>query len=194
MASAVDAARTVWFDDFAPFGRQQIPRKLVNSLPANLLVQGRVTLLEALPRSDYELLKAQEFTLPAQQIATTTVSKAAAESMLEVVSNSDSPTFSAIYATQSREQRVSLDATRQEGRPTSHASEPATIYLRTDRSGKVREAYCESSEHDRAQDDAAIARALTLKFRPLVIDGVAHQMEAPLLLPLRITIQPRDGR
>ena len=190
IASTASFARSVWFDDFMPFGSQQIPRTLVDNLPANLLVRGQVTLLETLRPSDYGLLKAKEFSLPAQQIVTTLVSKSTAESMLEVAPSTAPTAFSAAYSPQSKPQRISLVTSPTDATTTSHASEPATIYIRTDRTGRVREAYCDSSEHDPAQDAAAIARALTLKFKPLLVDGVPHQIEAPLLLPLRITINP----
>jgi len=75
IASGRDYARYVAFDDFASFGQQQIARTLVNVLPANVFVRGRITHLEPLRQSDYPLLKAKEFTLPVQQILTALVLK-----------------------------------------------------------------------------------------------------------------------
>jgi hypothetical protein len=161
IASGRDYARYVAFDNFAPFGQQQIPRTLVNVLPANILLRGRVTHLEPLRQSDYPLLKAKEFTLPAKQILTTLVSQQVAESLLE---------------------------TPLAHLPASHSTTstgpliPSTIYIRTDRTGKVREAYRNSTDQFH-QQDALVSRALTLKFKPLVVKGVPQQMEAPFALP-----------
>jgi hypothetical protein len=193
IASTGDFTRSVWFDDFAPFGSQQIPRTLVNDLPAHLLVHGQVTLLEPLRRSDYELLKAKEFTSPAQQIETTLVSRTTAESLIEVVPNPGLTTFPVNYTSPSTEQKVSLSGSSSDPFTGSNDATPATIYVRTDRLGRVQEAYSDSADHDPTKDAAAIARALTLQFKPLLINGVPHQMEAPLILPLRITIDPKTS-
>ena len=184
IASAVNFDRTVWFDDYAPFGTQQIPRTLVNNLPASLLVHGQVTLLEPLSRSDYPLVKAQQFTQPTEQIATALVPRSSAESMLEFLPATAATIAPVKYAPGSAQQ-VSATSFGQ-------GAHPATVYVRTDRSGKVREAYSDSAEHDRAQDDATIARALALQFKPLLINGVPQQMETTLALPLRITIDPQS--
>jgi hypothetical protein len=196
IASGVDFTRSVWFDDFAPFGKQQIPRTLVNDLPANVLIRGQITLLEPLRQSDYALLKAQASTVPGDQIVTTLVSNTAAQSLLE--SNSDpfapfATKSSASFAAPAEEQQVALTSDMGEERIGSQSSAPATIYIRTDRTGRVREAYRDSSDQYRLQD-AAVARALRLQFKPLLVDGVPHQMEAPLVLPLQSTIGPQASR
>jgi hypothetical protein len=56
------------------------------------------------------------------------------------------------------------------------------VYVRTDRTGRVREAYRDKIDQF-GLTDAAVARALTLKFKPLIVNGVARQMEAPISLP-----------
>jgi len=170
IASGIDFTRSVWFDNFAPFGKQEIPRTLVNDLPANLLVRGRVIFLEPLPEADYPLLKASEFTPPASQIATTLVSRSTAESLLDSNSASIRPTLN----------RVSTG--NQSGKQaTDQAGEQMIVYIRTDRTGRVREAYRDNSDHFGLQD-AAVARALTLKFKPLIVNGVPQQMEAPFAM------------
>jgi len=196
IASGVDFTRSVWFDDFAPFGKQQIPRTLVNDLPANVLIRGQITVLEPLRLSDYALLKAQESTIPGDQIVTTLVSKTAAQSLLEPNSDpfaSFATKFSASFAPPANEQQVALTSDMGEERISSQSNAPATIYIRTDRTGRVREAYRDSSDQYRMQD-AAVAQAFTLKFKPLLIDGVPHQMEAPLVLPIPTTMGPQASR
>jgi hypothetical protein len=163
IASGVDFTRSVWFDDFAPFGKQQIARTLVNDLPANILVHGQISLLEPFPKWAYPLLKAAVFTAPAVQIRTTLVSASTAASMLDISSGR------ALAP-------VSLDSSRH------LTSERPTVYIRTDRTGRVREAYRDSSDQFGLQD-TAVNRALELRFKPLVINGAPQQMEAPLVLP-----------
>lgn len=161
IASGVDFTRSVWFDDFAPFGGQMIPRTLINNLPVNLLVRGHIALLEPLSKSDYALLKAREFTPPAKKIQTTLVSGATAQSLLAAF-----PDWQPVESSSDKQ------------------GSPMPIYIRTDRTGRVREAYRDSSDQFGLQD-AAVVRALTLKFKPLIVDGAPRQMEAPLMLPSR---------
>jgi hypothetical protein len=170
LASGVEFTRSVWFDDFAPFGQQQIARTLVNDLPANVLVQGQVTLLESLPNADYPLLRAKEFTLLSKRIQTALVSKTLAQYLLETA------------AGQSWRQ-VDLGPTDKQ------TGAQMTVYIRTDRTGRVREAYRDKSDQFGLQD-AAVARALTLKFKPLIVDGAARQMEAPLAMPSKAALAP----
>ena len=170
LASGIDFSRSVGFDDFAPFGRQQIARTLVNDLPANVLVQGQVTLLEPLPNSDYALVKAREFTPLPRQIQTTLVSRTIAQYLLESA------------AGQSWRQVDLGPADKQTGAQM-------TVYIRTDRTGRVREAYRNSSDQFGLQD-AAVSRALTLKFKPLIVDGAPRQMEAALAMPSKAALAP----
>ena len=163
IASGVDFTRSVWFDDFAPFGSQQIARTVVNDLPANVLIRGVVTLLEPLRKSDRTLLRAREFTPSDRQIQTTLVPSATAQSLLEFPRVQSWPP---------------VNGSRTEGQ----AGAKMAIYVRTDRTGRVREAYRDSSDSFGLQD-VALARALTLKFRPLIVNGVPRQMEAPLVMP-----------
>jgi hypothetical protein len=170
LASGVEFTRSVWFDDFAPFGQQQIARTLVNDLPANVLVQGQVTLLESLPNAAYPLLRAKEFTLLSKQIRTALVSRTLAQYLL------DAP------AGQLWRQVDRGPADKQTGAQM-------TVYIRTDRTGRVREAYRDKNDQFGLQD-AAVARALTLKFKPLIVDGAPRQMEAALAMPSKAALTP----
>ncbi len=169
IASGQEFARYISYDDFAPFGQQQIARTLVNDLPTNLMVRGRVISLTPLSRSDYPLLKATELTLPAQQMLTATVTQSAAEAMLETTRSKPLSYQSLAY------------------QPASSKG-PTLLYIRTDRTGRVREAYPEHPDSfahppSAPADASAVARALTLKFKPLLINGAPTQMQAPYLLP-----------
>jgi hypothetical protein len=164
IASGADFTRSVWFSDFAPFGNQEIPRTLINDLPANSLVRGQIQILEPLRQADYPLLKAREFTPSEKQLQTTLVPTDTARSLLEA-----SPV-----------QTWPAAPSRSDSPPSS--PEAGMIYIRTDRTGRVREAYRDRSDIYGLQS-AAVDRAMTLKFRPLVIHGTPQQMEAPLTVP-----------
>ena len=170
IASGNDFTRSVWFDNYAPFGPQLIARTLVNDLPANMLVRGEIMLLEPLRKQDYNLLKAREFTPQERQIRTALVSEDTAEAMLEF------PELQPWFAQGS-------------GNAETQTGARLTVYIRTDRTGRVREAYRDTSDQFGLQD-AAVARALTLHFIPLIVDGAPRQMEAPILLPSRTTALP----
>jgi hypothetical protein len=179
LASGIDFTRYVSFDDFEPFGSQQIPRTLINDLPANFLVRGHITLLEPLPQSTYRLLKAREFTQPGQQIRTTLVSKSAAQSMLQSMPDSD------LFRAYAREHTRLVSYTPPDNDPKSNQAAPQgpiTVYIRTDRTGRVREVYRDSADIY-GLHSAAVTRALAYKFKPLLVNGAPQQMEAPLELP-----------
>ena len=172
LASGRDFTRYVSFDDFAPFGSQQIARTLVNVLPANNLVNGRVIRLEPLAETDYPLIKAHQYTPPAKQIHTIFVTQPTAESLLFYPKGENwlSP--------------KSLNpGPLSQG--TARVTDRMTIYIRTDRTGRVREAYRDNADIYGLQD-GAVKRALTYRFKPLLVDGIAQQMEAPITLPVKL--------
>lgn len=55
------------------------------------------------------------------------------------------------------------------------------VYARTDRNGQVRETAKHNSDQP-GLEDFGMEQALRYKFKPLVLDGVAVQMEMPLVL------------
>jgi hypothetical protein len=178
IATGSGPARSVWFDNFAPFGKQQIARTIVDKLPGNLLVRGQILLLTPLSQWDNKLLKATEFTLSEKLIQTELVSPATAESWMQIPpvdfrgklnSASSAKGSSRVTATAPAASGSVLDA-------------PATVYVRTDRTGKVREAYAEGAGGNGAQY-GAVARALALRFKPLLVNGVPRQMEAEVVVP-----------
>ena len=178
VATGSGPTRSVWFDNFAPFGKQQIARAVVDKLPGNLLVRGHIVLLTPLSQWDQKLLKASEFTLNEKLIETELVSQSTAESWMQIPPadfrgrlNQVLPAKGSpwVTATTPAAPRTALDT-------------PATVYVRTDRTGRVREAYAESAGGNGAQD-GAVARALALRFKPLVVNGAPRQMEAEIVVP-----------
>jgi len=205
IASGVEFTRSVWFDDFAPFGGQQIARTLVNNLPANLLVRGQVSVLEPLSPDYYPLLKAQEFTAPELLIDTKLVERGVAQAMLDtsatpaprrMYGSPDSAQGSSVMKPVSYQSAGADSGSIGSGAPDSgngangvsggHVSalvkNPMTVYVRTDKTGKVREAYRNTIDQF-GLTDAQVARAMKLKFKPLIVNGVPQQMEAPILMP-----------
>jgi hypothetical protein len=189
IASGVEFTRSVWFDDFAPFGRQQIARTLVNNLPANVLVRGQISVLERLREADYPLLKAHEFTPPEQLIETTLVDRNVAQAMLDLnpapfprrtLRNPEYAEGTVVMKPASFETGAA-ESNGADGHVGAAVKSPMTVYIRTDKTGKVREAYRNTIDQF-GLTDAAVARAMKLKFKPLIVDGVARQMEAPILL------------
>jgi hypothetical protein len=178
LTSARDATHYVSFDDFQPFGSQLIPRTLVESLPENTLIRAQIVLLEPLSPTSQRQLKATEFTQSAKQIRTALVPATTAQSLLDFNSankpsskhNSPSPPLTPLPVLQSDPQNPG----------------PIKVYIRTDRTGRVREAYRDNSNHMSMQSstsDPAAARALALKFRPYLVNGVPQQMESTIALP-----------
>jgi len=175
LASGVTFSRYVAYDNFTAFGNQLVPRTLINDLPANLLVRGQILLLEPLPQSAYPLLKATRYTLPAQQIRTRLLGKSEAEALLESPASAQTPRpaygrLRELASLSSRGDAASLSTT---------SRDPVTVYVRTDKTGRVREAYTDRNDIYN-QHLGAVARAMQLKFRPLLVDGAPEQMEAPI--------------
>ena len=178
VATGSGPTRSVWFDNFAPFGKQQIARTVVDQLPGNLLVRGHILLLTPLSLWDSTLLKATEFTLNEKLIQTELVSRSTAESWMEIPPADFRGTSGpALPAKGSPRLTAPAPAT-----PRTALDTPAAVYVRTDKTGKVREAYAEDSGGNGAQYGAA-ARALSLRFKPLMVDGAPRQMEATIVVP-----------
>jgi hypothetical protein len=175
IATGSGPSRSIWFDNYAAFGRQQIARTLVDKLPGNLLVRGRVVLLTPLDRADYPLLKAREFTTAGKLLETELVSQSTAEALLQN-SAPDFPKTSDRAAKRKDRAKITLP-------PADRAGEGDNrVYIRTDRNGRVREAYRERAIGSPAPDIAE-ARALGLRFKPLIVDGAPRQMEAVISVP-----------
>ncbi len=186
IAGITDIHRSLWFDDYAPFGSQQIPHTIVDNLQPNLLVRGHIVRLEPLAHSFYRLLKATRFTSSQEQLATSTVSTATAQTLLQLPTALYARRY-IVYIGRPTSQTPSPDLTEAASAETASSEnhptlEQTPIYIRTDRAGRVREAYRSPSDHYGAEQ-AALVRAFTLHFKPLIVDGAPRQMEALVYLP-----------
>lgn len=178
IATVGGPVRSVWFDDFAPFSRQQIARIVVDKLPGNLLLRGHILLLTPLSQWDNKLLKASEFTPNEKLIQTNSVSRSTAESWMQIPPVDFRDRLSPAFPAQG-----SPRLTQSASAPSRSAFDaPVTVYVRTDQTGKVREAYADSTGGSGAQY-GAVGRALALHFKPLVVDGAPRQMEATIVVP-----------
>lgn len=178
IATGSDPSRSIWFDNYAPFGQQQIARTLTSKLPGNLLLRAHILVLAPLDSSDYALLKAKEFTLPDKIIATELVSQSTAESRLQIAA----PGFEREPGTGPAANSNVRQSSTSPAPDRSDRESPATVLVRTDRTGRVREAYRETPPELGAADNA-ISRALALHFKPLIVNGTPRQMEAVVALP-----------
>lgn len=181
LASGISFNRYVAFDNYAAFGRQLIPRTLINDLPANTLLRGQILLLEPLPQSAYPLLKPTYPTPLSQQIRTRLVSRAEAEAMLLTLPSGTGEGGSP-FPGSGLKQLTSFPSETGRGASTADPeSDPVTVYVRTDITGRVREAYTDRNDIYN-QHQRAVLRAMQLRFRPLVVNGALVQMEAPVAI------------
>jgi hypothetical protein len=121
-------------------------------------VVGHLTTLEKIEQPDESMFTVTTPTPEDQRISTTFVSTLKEESLVENVPDIQWP---AVH----------------EGKTEGYM----IVYARTDRTGQVRE----SSKHNSDQpglESFGMEQALRYRFKPLVVKGVAQQMEMPLVL------------
>jgi len=121
-------------------------------------VVARLSTLEELRNAPEELFSIKTPTPPEQQIRTAFVSTQKEEGLVE-----QSP-------------KIDWPAVR-EGKTEGYM----IVYARTDRTGQVRETAKHNSDQP-GLEDFGMQQALRYKFKPLIINGVAVQMETPLVL------------
>jgi hypothetical protein len=148
----------VEFGDWKSFGKQEIARTYKTDVLAYEEVVGHLTTLEELRGSSEDLFAIKTPTPADQQIGTAFVSTQKEESLVENAPKIDWPTV-------------------HEGKTEGYM----IVYSRTDRTGQVRETAKHNSDQP-GLEDFGMEQALRYKFRPLVVDGVAVQMEMPLVL------------
>jgi hypothetical protein len=154
----LDFTRYVSFADYVSFGKQMVPRTWSNDIPENIFVQGKVTILERLSKSDAAAVHVTTPTPLADQIQTVFLSRSALDANRDSVPAFDWPT----------EDTEALDGYM-------------IVYIRTDRAGKVRESYWSSSDNYKLQD-AGVQYALRCTFKPTLVNGVPVQVEGPLVI------------
>jgi hypothetical protein len=158
----LDFTRYVSFADFAPFGSQMVPRTWSDDIPENIFLQGKVTTLEKLSASDLKSIHVSGPTPLNEQLRTVFLSRDDVNNRIANVPDYVWPP----------------DNGRTEGY--------MIVYVRTDRTGQIRESYWDSSDNYGLQD-AGVVLALKSSLKPLIIDGVAVQMEGPLILHFKTT-------
>jgi hypothetical protein len=146
------------FRDWKGFGKKQIARTYQTDVLDYKPVVGRMTTLEELKQPDEAMFVVSAATPKEEQIATAFVSTLKEESLVEKVPVIEWPPV-------------------REGKTDGYM----IVYARTDRTGQVRE----TSKHNSDQpglESFGMQEALKYKFKPLVVDRVAQQMEMPLVL------------
>jgi hypothetical protein len=156
--SAMDFTSFMEFGDYQKFGKKQIARSYTNYDADNEKIIGRLKKLEALKQDDANLFAVEHPTPTEQQIATSFVSMATNVALIEKAPAIEWPTV-------------------REGKTDGYM----IIHVLTDRTGQVREAYRHNSDNP-GLEDFGREQALKFKFKPLLINGVAQQMETPLVL------------
>jgi hypothetical protein len=119
-----------------------------------------------------------EFTLPNKLIQTELVASSTAEALLQITPPDlgDTP-----HRGDRKKRKIAPDSLAPVASPAAPDT-PVAVLIRTDRTGRVREAYWDGPGGNEAQQ-AAIARAKALRFKPLIVDGAPRQMEATIALP-----------
>jgi hypothetical protein len=153
----LDFTRYVSLSDFAPFGDQMVPRRWTDDIPENIFVQGKVTLLEKLSARDLKTMHVLNPTPPKDQMRTVFLSRKDIGDRIANVPDYDWPPQDGV-----------LDGYM-------------IVYIRTDRTGQVRESYWDTSDNYGLQD-AGVALALESSLKPMIVDGIPVQIEGPLVL------------
>ena len=155
---AIDFTYNMEFHDFAKFGKKQIARTYIAGEGDHARITGKLTTLEEW-KPDESLLTVTTPTPPADRLVTTFVSTATAESLLE-----------------SAPKDVAWPPMR-EGKLDGYM----IVEAMTDRTGQVRETSKHNSDNPGLESFGREV-ALKYKFKPLIVNGVAQQMEMPLVL------------
>ncbi len=158
LLSTLTFNRDLEFSDYKPFGKQQIARTYKTEVLDHKPVTGRITTLEAIKSPDVSQVAITAPTPGNAVLATAFVSTLKEESLIEHPPAFNWPPTGG-------------------GKPEGYM----IVYARTDRTGQVRETAKHNSDNP-GLEQFGMEQALTLKFKPLLIDGVPQQMEMPLVL------------
>ena len=148
----------VEFANWKSFGKKEVARSYKTDVLDYQEVVARLSTLEELRNAPEELFSIKTPTPPEQQIRTAFVSTQKEEGLVEQSPKIDWPTV-------------------REGKTEGYM----IVYARTDRTGQVRETAKHNSDQP-GLEDFGMQQALRYKFKPLIINGVAVQMETPLVL------------
>lgn len=162
----LDFTRYVSFKDYRRFGDRMIARTWSDDIPENIFVEGVVTRLEKLTQTEARSIRVQMPTAPRGQIRTVFISRQRIDQLKEPLPDFEWPA----------ENTEALEGWM-------------IVYVRTDRTGKIREAYWDSSDNYKLQD-AGVRLALLSRLKPVEVDGAPVQIEGPMVLHFKTH---RDG-
>jgi hypothetical protein len=149
---------SVRFEDWKSFGKKKIARTYKTSVLDYKEIIAHLTELEELKDAFEEMFAVTNPTPPDRQIKTAFVSTLKEESLIENAPTIDWPPV-------------------REGKTEGYM----IVYARTDRTGQVRETAKHNSDQP-GLESFGMEQALRYKFKPLIANGVAVQMEMPLVL------------
>jgi len=161
--SGMDFTYFMEFGNYQRFGAKLIARTYTTYTDDNGEVIGTLTRLEPLRSEDEALLQVAHPTSPSERIETRFVSMAANQALLDKAPVIEWPAI-------------------REGKTEGNM----IVHIVTDRTGQVREAEKHNSDTP-GLEDFGTQQALKYKFKPLVVDGVAVQMETPLVIHFKTT-------
>ncbi|MDR3724470.1 MAG: hypothetical protein P4K83_08295 [Terracidiphilus sp.] len=146
------------FGDWKSFGKKQIAHTYKTDVLDHKEIEARLTKIEELHDVSSEFFAITIPTPSGQQIKSEFVSTQKEEGLLENAPVIDWPTV-------------------HEGKTDGYM----IVYARTDRTGRVRETAKHNSDNP-GLESFGMEQALRYKFKPLLVNGVAEQMEMPLVL------------
>jgi len=149
---------SISYSDWRKFGKKQIARTYETDVLDYQPVQGHLLTLDELKSPNEKMFAISTPTSPEQRIQTTLVSTLKEESMVEHAPVIQWPTV-------------------REGKTEGYL----IVYARTDKTGQVRETAKHNSDQP-GLEQFGMEQALKFKFKPLMVNGVAEQMEMPLVL------------
>ena len=153
------------FGDWKKFEGKQIPRIYTTHILNEENLVGHLTTLDELKSRDENMFEVDDVTPPDQKVSTAFVSTQTAEGLEE------------------RAPAIRWPPVRE-----GNTQGSLTLYARTDRTGQVREVMRYDADQQPALAVTALEQAVNYKFKPLVVDGVAEQMEMPLVIRFSTTI------
>lgn len=165
LASVLTTNVSIEFKDWKRFDEKQIARTYQTDVLDYRPVMGRLTTLEELRQPDEAMFVVSAATPMEERIGTMFVSTLEEESLVETVPEIQWPTV-----------------------PEGKTEGYMIVYARTDRTGQVRETAKHNSDNARLEQ-FGMEQALKYKFKPLVVNGVAQQMEMPLVLHFKSKVE-----
>jgi hypothetical protein len=164
VGSVLTMTYSMTFSDWKKFGNKQVAQTYTTDVLDYQEIVGRLTALEELKNPDESMFTVDHVTPADQRISTAFVSTLKEESLVEQVPAIQWPPV-------------------REGKTEGYM----IVYARTDRTGQVRETAKHNSDQP-GLEDFGMEQALRYKFKPLVVDGVAQQIEMPLVLHFSTTM------